>query len=147
MIRVRDILKKYINEDGQVAYIRIFKGRVSKYVLEDEFHNKLTPILDGIKFDADSNTFLAMVRYKDVYPDDSKSTMEDRLYFHLDFKGNPISDAYSLFQDAYFPIEFSNPDVSGDDLWYTQFGCNIHEIGLNLGKVLDSRREKIRKLK
>ena len=142
MKKMKVLSKEITNSEGQTAIIKKFKGVVDKCVLEDENGNRLTPIFDSIKYNRTKEAFLVAQSYNDVYEDGRPSTFVDTVYFYIDFSGKPISYGYAEYLDDYYPIEFVEETIVGDNLWFTGLGVTLRNIGLDLGQELIKRRKK-----
>lgn len=143
MKRMNVLTKKITNNEGKTVVIKKFKGVVDKCVLEDEEGNKLTPLFDSIKYNRTNEAFLVAQSYNDAYEDGRPSTYVDTVYFYIDFSGKPISFGYAEFLNDYYPIEFVEESITGDNLWFTGLGVTLRTIGLDLGQELIRRRKKV----
>ena len=141
-MKIRQYKKEYVNSNGEIVNLVLFKGKVKKYVLETEKKN-LTPIFDSIKYNKANEAFLVKQSYQDFYEDGRESTMTDNLYFYVDFSGKPISPGYSEFLDKFLPVKLVDEEAPGKDRWFSEWGVTQRNIGLELGLELDKRRQKI----
>lgn len=132
------IKEEYTNKEGKTVILERYIGKNNQYVLRNEEY-LISPMVSSITYDDEHELFFVVDDYYSIDEFGRKGNRSARVYFYIDFDGNPVGMAYTDAFDGLIDIQAKYRKYAYGNWFLAIYREFKKDLGINLEEEFESR--------